>query len=276
MHSSNLSPGTTLPHDSTIPLGSTLPPDSTLPLGSTLPQSLANLPGVVTESGYGPPPRFVHSLDDLQPARDLLRNRRKYYIADMDPCASIEFSRGCPRDCAFCSAWTFYGRNYRLAHPDKVIEDLQRIKEPNLFVVDDVAFIQADHSLALGEAIARKGIKKTYYVETRGDVLLRNREVFAFWKKIGLSNMFIGLEAIDAEGLEKFRKRTTLSKNFEALELARSMGFLVAINIIADPSWDHQRFEVVRQFCVEVPEIVNLSVFTPYPGTESWYTESRS
>jgi hopanoid C-3 methylase HpnR len=245
-------------------------------IDSTLPYVLGALPGVVSPHGSGPPPNIVPSLDDLQPARDLLHHRSKYYIADMDPCASIEFSRGCPWDCAFCSAWTFYGRNYRLASPEKVVEDLSRIKEPNVFVVDDVAFIKPEHSLALGEAIARKGIKKTYYVETRGDVLLRNREVFAFWKKIGLSNMFIGLEAIDAEGLQRFRKRTTLSKNFEALELARSMGFLVAINIIADPGWDHERFEVVRQFCQEVPEIVNLSVFTPYPGTESWYTESRN
>lgn len=238
--------------------------------------AICEVPGVVSSICDGPIPTIPTSLSDLQPARDLLHRRRRYYIADMDPCASIEFSRGCPWDCAFCSAWTFYGRNYRLANPGKVVEDLDRIKEPNLFVVDDVAFIQSEPSLELGEAIARKGIKKTYYVETRGDVLLRNREVFAFWKKIGLSNMFIGLEAIDTEGLERFRKRTTLSKNFEALELARSMGFLVAINIIADPSWDHERFEVVRQFCIEVPEIVNLSVFTPYPGTESWYTESRN
>jgi hopanoid C-3 methylase len=49
----------------------------------------------------------------------------------------------------------------------------------------------------------------------------------------------------------------------------------VAINIIADPSWDHERFRVIRDWCMEIPEIVNISVNTPYPGTESWRTESR-
>ena len=32
--------------------------------------------GAVTAEGEGPPPGFVHSLDDLTPARDLLRHRR--------------------------------------------------------------------------------------------------------------------------------------------------------------------------------------------------------
>jgi hopanoid C-3 methylase HpnR len=144
-----------------------------------------------------------------------------------------------------------------------------------VFIVDDVAFIQGKHGMAIGEAIAKKGIKKKYYLETRGDVLLRNKDVFTFWKSLGLEYMFIGVEAIDEEGLLKHRKRISLGKNFEALEFARSLGITVAINLIADPDWDKQRFEVIRQWCLEIPEIVNISVNTPYPGTETWLTESR-
>src|SRR5262249_46809022 len=46
-------------------------------------------------------------------------------------------------------------------------------------------------------------------------------------------------------------------------------------NIIADPAWDRERFRVVRDWCLEIPEIVNISVNTPYPGTETWATEAR-
>jgi hopanoid C-3 methylase HpnR len=238
-------------------------------------KAVTSVPGVVTLDGEGPRPRFVESLDDLLPARDLLRNRHKYYLGVLDPCASIEFTRGCPWDCSFCSAWTFYGRSYRAASPDKVVEELERIKEPGVFIVDDVAFIQAKHGMEIGEAIARKGIKKQYYLETRGDVLLRNKEVFTFWKKLGLRYMFIGVEAIDEEGLKQHRKRITLGKNFEALDFARSLGIRVAINLIADPDWDKKRFELIRAWCLEIPEIVTISVSTPYPGTETWLTESR-
>ena len=237
--------------------------------------AIARVPGVVSPFGSGPAPRFVETLDAISPARDLLRHRKKYFIGVLDPCASIEFARGCPWDCSFCSAWTFYGRSYRVISPDKAVEDLGRIQEPGVFIVDDVAFIQGKHGLAIGEAIAKKGIKKKYYLETRGDVLLRNKDVFTFWKSLGLEYMFIGVEAIDEEGLLKHRKRISLGKNFEALEFARSLGITVAINLIADPDWDKQRFEVIRQWCLEIPEIVNISVNTPYPGTETWLTESR-
>jgi hopanoid C-3 methylase len=231
---------------------------------------VAVVPGAVTQDGEGPRPGFVHSLDEVMPARDLLHHRNKYFMGILDPCASVEFSRGCPWDCSFCSAWTFYGRSYRLVSPAQVVEDLRRIREPGIFVVDDVAFVHRSHAMELGEAVARAGIKKRYYLETRGDVLLRNKEVFRFWKNLGLQYLFLGLEAIDEDGLRRFRKRTSLDRNFEALEFARSLGLIVAINLIAEPDWDHQRFRVVREWGLDVPEVVNLSVNTPYPGTESW------
>ncbi|MDH4098132.1 MAG: hopanoid C-3 methylase HpnR [Nitrospira sp.] len=238
-------------------------------------KAITQVPGVVTLDGEGPPAQFIENLDDVRPARDLLRNRRKYFIGVLDPCASVEFARGCPWDCSFCSAWTFYGRSYRMVSPEKAVEDLERIEEPGIFLVDDVAFIQGKQGMEIGEGVARRGIKKQYYMETRGDVLLRNKEVFQFWKTLGLQYMFLGVEAIDEEGLKMHRKRISLGRNFEALEFARSLGITVAINLIADPDWDRQRFEVIRQWCLEIPEIVNISVNTPYPGTESWHTESR-
>jgi hopanoid C-3 methylase HpnR len=239
------------------------------------PKCLHQLAGVVTLDGEGPPPKPIHSLDDLRPARDLLPNRNKYFIGVLDPAASIELSRGCPWDCSFCSAWTFYGRSYRKIAPEICAEDLASIREEGVFIVDDVAFIQGEHGHAVADAVERRGIRKRYYLETRGDVLLRNKELFRRWKKLGLEYMFLGLEAIDAEGLKAFRKRVSLGKNFEALEYARSLGIMVAVNIIADPDWDEARFKVIRDWALSVPEIVNLTVNTPYPGTETFLTNAR-
>jgi len=236
---------------------------------------LRDVPGAMTLDGPGPAPKLIDTLDHLRPARDLLRRRRKYFIGHLDPCASIEFTRGCPWDCSFCSAWTFYGRSYRKLSPELAAEELASIEEPNCFIVDDVAFIREEHGQAIADAIGKRNIKKKYYLETRGDVLIKNREIFKQWVDLGLEYMFLGLEALDEEGLKAFRKRTTPTKNFEALAVARELGIQVAINLIADPAWDRDRFETVRKWAMEVPEIVHLTVQTPYPGTEIWHTESR-
>jgi hopanoid C-3 methylase len=58
--------------------------------------------------------------------------------------------------------------------------------------------------------------------------------------------------------------------------LARSpvgLGIYVLINLIADPEWDRERFRIVREWGLELPEVVNISINTPYPGTESWISE---
>jgi magnesium-protoporphyrin IX monomethyl ester (oxidative) cyclase len=237
--------------------------------------SAHKVPGAITPEGEGPPPGFVSSLDNIRPARDLLRHRRKYFIGHLDPAASIEFSRGCPWDCAFCSAWTFYGRSYRTVGPEFAVEELKRIREPGVFIVDDVAFIQDRHGMEIAEGVARAGIKKYYYLETRADVLLKNKDVFRLWRKLGVQYIFMGFEAVDEDGLKMFRKRVDMGRNYEALDYARSLGLTVAINIIADPDWDEARFATVREWCLSIPEVVNISVNTPYPGTETWHTEAR-
>jgi hopanoid C-3 methylase HpnR len=236
---------------------------------------LDQVPGIVTRNSRGPAPVLLDSLDRFPPARDLLARRRNYFIGELDPCASIEFTRGCPWDCSFCSAWTFYGRSYRMASPEASGAELAAIAEPSVFIVDDVAFIHPEHGFAIGREIEKRNIRKRYYLETRADVLCRNQEVFAYWQRLGLSYLFLGLEAIDEEGLKQHRKRVTQGTNFKALEIARRMGIRVAINLIADPDWDERRFEIVREWALSIPEIVHLTVATPYPGTELWLTESR-
>src|SRR5207245_10536206 len=114
------------------------------------------------------------------------------------------------------------------------------------FLVDAVAFIHPGHGLAIGRGIGRSGIRKEYYLETRCDVLVRNREVFAYWRRLGLLYMFLGLEALDEEGLKLHRKRVTPGENFQALEIARELGFTVAVNIIADPDRDAHSLAIVH------------------------------
>jgi radical SAM superfamily enzyme YgiQ (UPF0313 family) len=240
----------------------------------TGPGAVSRVPGVVTAAGAGPPPAPVRSLDDLRPARSMLRHRRKYFLGFLDPCASIEFTRGCPWDCSFCSAWTFYGRGYRRSTPS----GLSRISRASGSRASSSSTTWPSSRPSTATASARRSRERESARSTTwrraatcSCATSRSSVSGSAWPPVHVP----GLEAIDEEGLRKYRKRVSLGKNFEALECARSLGLRVAINLIADPDWDRDRFEVVRQWCRETPEIVNISVNTPYPGTETWHTESR-
>jgi magnesium-protoporphyrin IX monomethyl ester (oxidative) cyclase len=233
------------------------------------------LPGVRTLREVGPKSELLEDLDRFTPARDLARRRRRYFIGVLDPCASIEFTRGCPWDCSFCSAWTFYGRSYRKGSPEAAAAEMASIKEPNVFIVDDVAFVHPEHGMAIADEIEKRNIHKRYYLETRCDVLLRNEQVFRRWAKMGLEYMFLGFESINEDQLKMFRKRVTPNENFAALEVARKLGVQVAINLIADPAWDEEDFRRAQEWAMRVPEVVHLTVATPYPGTELFHTDQR-
>ena len=127
-----------------------------------------------------------------------------------------------------------------------------------MFIVDDVAFIHPEHGIAIARKVERRKIRKHYYLETRADVLCRNAEVFDYWHSLGLRLMFIGLEAIDDEGLKLHRKRSSAHSNNKALEIARNIGLTVAINLIADPDWDERRFETVREWASGIEEVGGL------------------
>ena len=193
----------------------------------------------------------------------------------LDPCASIEFTRGCPWDCTFCSAWTFYGRSYRQSTPEAVIEDLARIREPNVFIVDDVAFIHPEHGMAIGREIEKRGIRKRYYLR---------RVVTCYCATVKSSRIGSGSVSCTCFLVSRhWTKRhctctasaVTLNENLQALEVARQLGLIVAINLIADPDWDEAQFRFIQEWAASVPEIVHLTVNTPYPGTETWHTEAR-
>ena len=71
--------------------------------------------GLATPAGVGPRQTLGSDLnpDSAGLARPDQAAAEIFYRGAGSVRISIEFTRGCPWDCSFCSAWTFYGRSYR-------------------------------------------------------------------------------------------------------------------------------------------------------------------
>ena len=85
------------------------------------------------------------NLDDYPfPARHLIAHYAdKYYINFRKPLALLETARGCPFKCNFCSVWKFHESTFREKSPARVVEELKTITAPNIFVTDDIFWLNA-------------------------------------------------------------------------------------------------------------------------------------
>jgi len=182
----------------------------------------------------------IADISRVRPARDLTRRRKRYFIGDLTPCASIEISRG-----------------RRLASAEVVANELLDIQEPNVFIVDDVSFAFTDHVMAVAEEIELRRLRQRYAIATRADIVLSNEEVFDRWVDIGLTSLFFRLASLDDE------PRALTNR---ALEIAKRFDLSSTIDLAVDPSWDRADFARAREWASTVPATVHLTVTTPAPG----------
>ncbi len=238
---------------------------------------LKRVPGLVLNRPSGPvdtgPAAARPNLDDLPlPARDLIKDyESEYYINFRRPLALMETARGCPFKCNFCSVWKFHESTFREKSPDRVVEELAQIKAPNIFVTDDIFWMNVKRGRALADAIKASGIRKHFTVQTRTDIICKFNHLIDMWKDCGDLSIFLGLEKVDDEGLRSINKHNVAAKNDRAIEILADKGVGYTPNFIVDPDWDVKDFTKLKRWIDRTGAYNSgFSVLTPLPGTDLW------
>jgi hopanoid C-3 methylase len=218
------------------------------------------------------------NLDELPlPARHLIaRYAPHYYINFRKPLALMETARGCPFKCNFCSVWKFHESTFRQKSPERVVEELRQIEAPNIFITDDIFWMDVRRGEEMARQIKAAGIKKYFTVQTRTDIICKFPHLIEMWKDCGQLAIFLGLEAVTDEGLDAVNKHNTMANNARALAILREMGVGYTPNFIVDPAWDHEDFARLRAWIEETGAYNSgFSILTPLPGTDLWETAQR-
>ncbi len=213
------------------------------------------------------------NVDELPfPARHLIRDyAHEYYINFRRPLALLETARGCPFKCNFCSVWKFHESTFREKSPHRVVQELQQIDAPNVFITDDIFWMNVKRGRELGQELIASGIKKHYTIQTRSDIICKFPDLIEQWKECGRMTVFLGLEKIDDEGLKSVNKKNTADNNNRAIRILQELGVGYTPNFIVDPSWDRQDFEKLKHWIDETGAYNSgFSVLTPLPGTDLW------
>jgi radical SAM superfamily enzyme YgiQ (UPF0313 family) len=216
----------------------------------------------------GEPPPF--DLGELPfPDRTLApRDRASYYIDWMRPIALMRSTVGCPYRCNFCSLWRIMDGHYHKRDLTSVVDELAALPEDFVFFVDDEAFVNKRHMLALAQAIRDAAVRKKYFSYCRIDTLIRHRDMLEVWHELGLERLFIGIEAITDRELTSYNKRLELAQVEEGLRAAREIGIKVFAGFIVNPSFEERDFRRLVRFIehnrVDYP---SFTILTPLPGT---------
>jgi len=242
----------------------------------------ATVPGLVLQrdgeqvaTGHAP---ARGELDDLpMPARHLITEYAPhYYINFRKPLALLETARGCPFKCNFCSVWKFHESSFREKSPERVVAELQAIEAPNVFITDDIFWMNVRRGFEMADRIREAGIRKYFTVQTRTDIICKFPHLIEKWKECGDLAIFLGVEAVTDEGLDRVNKKNTAANNERALAILKELGVGFTPNFIVDPAWDRDDFTRLRDWIERMGAYNSgFTVLTPLPGTDLWDEASR-
>lgn len=237
-----------------------------------VPGLYVRIDGGLVSTGHAPARR---DLDELpMPARHLIaRYAPEYYINFRKPLALMETARGCPFKCNFCSVWKFHESTFREKSPERVVAELEAIEAPNVFITDDIFWMNVRRGEEMARQIQAAGIRKYFTVQTRTDIICKFPHLVEMWKDCGDLAIFLGLEAITDAGLESVNKKNTAANNERAIEILKELGVGFTPNFIVDPAWDRDDFARLRDWIDRTGAYNSgFSVLTPLPGTDLWDT----
>lgn len=209
-------------------------------------------------------------LDELPfPDREIVsRYLPRYYHLWWKPIASLRTAMGCPSRCSFCNLWKANIGKYLRWSPEYVVDYLETIEQKYVLFVDDHFFGDANRAARIGEAILRRGIRKSYCLYSRSDAIAKHPELIELWARIGLKRVRMGLESYSDVTLDGLNKCNSVDHNDRAIEILKANGVLTEGLFMVGLDYTSRQFDeladYIRSRRIEVP---NITVYTPMPGT---------
>ena len=226
---------------------------------------------------------LVEELDDL-PFPDWEYYSKKYPLKNnflgfnSKIAIPIVATRGCPYSCFnYCTYPLQQGRKVRMRSAKNVVNEIKHWIEnlnTNKFVFRDPVFsINRKFTVELCNLIIENNLKIQFLIETH----LKNLddELIDLLKRAGLEMVYIGIESSDAKVLNGI-KRFTVNNDEQYLKIKQLVEKKIIVKsmyMFGNPDDDINSIKTTIEYSKYLPnQLVQYSVFTPYPGTPIYKT----
>lgn len=186
----------------------------------------------------------------------------------------VDAGRGCPFKCTFCSTASFFGRNYRLKSPEKLIgelDELHRVYGYTDFKLNhDLFTVNRKKVIAFCNAIMGKGY--TWGVSARVDCV--DKEMLEIMWDAGCRGIYFGLET-GSERMQKIsKKKLDISLVEPILDITEKLGMRTIVSFIVgypeEQEEDQNDTLDMLGLCFKRDRSLfstQLHMLTPEPGT---------
>lgn len=215
------------------------------------------------------PPRFSTPDVVLEPP-DRPAGLNAHYLA-ASGMLNLQTQRGCAHACCYCTYPVIEGRTHRRRPPERVADDMVRLREAGaryVFIVDSIFNSSPEHVEETCAAIARRnsGLRWGCFLRPEG----LTPDLMALMAKAGLAHIEFGSDSFCDEVLEAYAKRFTFADVFKSSELARAAGIdYCHFLICGGPGETEETLETSFTNSLRLPGAIVMAVvgMRIYPGT---------
>ncbi|MBI9083723.1 MAG: B12-binding domain-containing radical SAM protein [Desulfobacterales bacterium] len=224
---------------------------------------------------------FVHNprgeLLDLSRIKLPIRDKRRltwgYHIMNRSV-EVLETSRGCTRNCNFCSIRHMYGRSFRTFSIDRVMADIDDIYHTRkvrwIFISDDNLVLDPERVIRLCDAIIARGYRKLHFVVQADCITMaRNEEMVRKMALAGIKTAFLGIENASKKNLQAAKKGDILEASRQAVANCHKHGIMIVGGMIFGfPDDEEEDIIANYQFLKSTgTDTAYCQILTPYPKT---------
>jgi anaerobic magnesium-protoporphyrin IX monomethyl ester cyclase len=222
---------------------------------------------------------FIEDLDALpMPAYHLANMEHPYVNLPSEGRRGfvVNFARGCPWDCIFCSESAFYKKTWRSRSPKLIADELELLKENynrDIFYVGDNTFnVTREHGIGFIEEMLKRRTNQHFWLQSRADLIIRDEDLLDGFRDAGVYQFMMGLEYHKNSVLTDIRKRHSAEQARKAMELLKKHKLMVMATLLIG-HWEETEEDRndFLQFFGKYVDHFGLNLITPLPGTPLFY-----